>query len=229
MTPQVRVRGTPALDATDPRAAVESRLVDLGFPCHLVCRGCDRTPERTLAYHHARRTILASLRARRADALRLVFFGGDAFALPQSFTELLGEVAEEAKAQGMALEGVALSDGTSWTLDLVRRFASLRVAKYHVALDGPRAVHDRERPSRTGGSFDRILNSLRRHRDGAHVEVRVDAALPKTDAEALWSTFEREGLLSGSNPVTLTSGPRRTCRQHAAELVAGHPHEPPAK
>lgn len=217
------------LDAAGPRSVVESRLVDLGFPCHLACSGCDRAPERTRAYHHARRAILASLRARRADVLRLVFFGGDPFALPQSFTELLGEAGEEAEAQGIALGSAALSDGTSWALDLVRRFASLGVAEFHVALDGPRSVHDRGRPSRTAGSFDRILSSLRWHRDGAHVEVRVDAALPGAAARELWTTLEREGLLSGPNPVTLTFGPRRTCRQRAAELVAGSPHGPQAR
>lgn len=221
MRPPVHARAASALDTVGSTSAVETRLVDLGFPCHLVCRGCDRVPERARAFHQARRGILASLRTRRPAVLRLAFFGGDPFALPQSFTELLGEATEEADAQGITLESVAMSDGTSWSLDLVRRFASLGLATYHVGVDGPRALHDRERPSRTGGSFDRILNSLRWHRDAARVAVRVDAARAPTELDELRSTFEAEGLLTGPNPITLTFGPRRTCRRHAAELFAG--------
>ncbi len=155
--------------------------------------------------------------------LRLVFFGGDVFALPRSFEDLLSEAAEEARAQGVTLICDALSDGTSWTLDQVRRLAALGLSDYHVALDGPRPVQDAARPARKGGSFDRILNSLRWHRDGARVEIRVDAALPDAATDELWTALERDGLLEGPNPVTLTFGPRRTCRQHAARLAAVKP------
>lgn len=213
---------TPELGGLEEsaRGLADTRLVDLGFPCHLACQGCDRTPERPGAYHEGRRRGLAALHTHRADTLRLVFFGGDLFALPASFEDLLEELAEEARAQGIVLEGVAVSDGTSWTLDRVRRFAGWGLATYHVPLDGPAAFQNRARPARTGGSYERILNSLLWHRGGIRVVLHADGTLPGSALDELRSALEREGLLRGSDAVELRLGARRSCRQLAAALAA---------
>jgi len=221
----------PALEDVprETSGAVQTCLIDLGFPCHLACCGCDRTPEESAGYSRARRKMRAAFRARRADVLRLVFFGGDPFALPVSFEDLLGEAAAESQARGIVLEGIALSNGTNWRLDQVHRFASLGVRDYHVALDGPASAHNRSRPAKHGSSFERILNSLRWHRDAAHVELRIDATLSKADRTELLTLLQQEELCRGRNPVTLTFGPRRSCRQYAAWLAtAAGPRPRPA-
>src|SRR5512141_2003461 len=89
-----------------PRATgTDAAAIDLGFPCHLACVGCARRPPNPAAYHAARRRLTSRAATCATGVLRAVFFGGDAFALPRSFTALLDEIGEACARRGTRFEG----------------------------------------------------------------------------------------------------------------------------
>lgn len=183
-----------------------TRLVDLGFPCALACPRCDHTPSAP-SYHRARRRLLEAAGSPEVRELRAGFYGGDPFALPRSFEALLEEVHDECARRGKSFRAVALSTGMQWSAERLRRACALGVGAVQVVLDGPPELHDPRHPSgehgAAGGSFSRIVETLKYERGGAPVVVRTDATLGAEALEDLANRLDDEGLFAQPNPVTL--------------------------
>ena len=183
-----------------------TRLVDLGFPCALACPRCEHAPFAP-SYHRARRRLLEAAGSPDVRELRAGFYGGDPFALPRSFEALLAEVHGECTRRGKSFQAVALSTGMRWSADALRRACGLGVGAVQVVLDGPPELHDPRHPSRegggAGGSFARIVETLKYDRGEAAVVVRIDAALGAEAVEDLANRLDDEGLFAEPNPVTL--------------------------
>lgn len=202
------------------RAGDAAVLLDLGFPCHLKCPACPRGAPTPRLYHEARRRLLAEAASPRARRVRAVFFGGDVFALPRSFGALLLETAAACARQGLRFEGLVLSDGACWSSAHRRWFAAFGVRQYQVVLDGPPEIHDRLHPTFKGNpSFERIVHSLKYHREDADVVVRTDAALGVRATERLADILDDEGLFAQPHPITLFAAPRAPYREQARDLL----------
>ena len=201
------------------RPGVATYVVDLGFPCCLACTVCERQPVSPHAYHLARRQLLVAAAAPSVHTLRVAFFGGDPFALPRSFGALIEEVRDACTKRGTVLDLVAISDGMSWSTDVVRRFCALGVRAMQVTLDGPPSIHDRIRPSRHGPSFRRIVSSLKFHRADASVVVRTDAAVGVEAVEELADILEAEGLFAAPTPVSLYVAAQAPYPEQARQLL----------
>jgi hypothetical protein len=182
------------------------RLVDLGFPCALACLRCDHAPFAP-SYHRARRRLLEAAASPEVRELRAGFYGGDPFALPRSFEALLEEVHDECTRRGRTLQAVALSTGMQWSAERLRRAGALGVGAVQVVLDGPPELHDPRHPWREhgagGGSFARIVETLKYERGDAAVVIRTDASLGAEALEDLANRLDDEGLFAQPNPVTL--------------------------
>lgn len=182
-----------------------TRLVDLGFPCALACPRCEHAPF-AQSYHRARRRLLEAAGSPEVRELRAGFYGGDPLALPRSFEALLEEVHYECTRRGRSFQAVALSTGMRWSADALRRACGLGVGAVQVVLDGPPELHDARHPSRehgAGGSFARIVETLKYDRGDAAVVVRTDASLGPEAVEDLANRLDDEGLFAEPNPVTL--------------------------
>lgn len=183
-----------------------TRLVDLGFPCALACPRCEHAPF-ARSYHRARRRLLEAAGTPEVRELRAGFYGGDPFALPRSFEALLEEVHDECTRRGKSFHAVALSTGMRWSAAALRRASALGVGAVQVVLDGLPELHDPRHPSRAdggaGGSFARIVETLKYERGEAAVVVRTDASLGAEAVEDLANRLDDEGLFAEPHPVTL--------------------------
>lgn len=113
--------------------------------------------------------VLALLerRACELDSLSISWFGGE----PLLALDVIEEISTAALAHARAHPRLAYSANVTTnasTLDrrTFERLLALSVRQFHVALDGPRALHDRRRKRADGGAtFDRIWSHLLAARD----------------------------------------------------------------
>jgi hypothetical protein len=207
------------LDRGPARPAPETAtcLVDLGLPCHLACLDCCREPA---AMGSARRRLLGAALAASPRRLRAVFYGGDVFTMPHAFAALLADLGAACGVHGRELQALVLSDGVGWDRHLCQELARRGVACMQVTLDGPAELHDRLRPLATGGgSFKRILDSLRYQRDAMPLVVRMNALPGDPAVEALAEVLEGAGLFAEPNPIVLYVAPPAPYRDQVLDLL----------
>jgi hypothetical protein len=197
---------------------LRTAVVELGFPCHVACRDCLRgdVGERPACYGLA----LRRLERERAQGggLRALFYGGDPYADPKAFLELLVRVSAAGTAP---FEAAALSDGVAWSWPLSRAFARAGLTTVQVTLEGGPAAHDAARPGRGGEpTFDRIVASLAYHRDALRAVVRLHAEPGDAAVDAVAARLERAGLFAAPDPVTLLVAPRASYHAQARDLAA---------
>ncbi|HEX7624851.1 MAG TPA: radical SAM protein [Anaeromyxobacteraceae bacterium] len=203
-----------------PAPETATCLVDLGLPCHLACPDCCREPAAPAALGSARQRLLGAAVAASPRRLRTVFYGGDVFTAPHAFAALLAEVGAECEVHGRELQALVLSDGVDWDRHRCQELARRGVACMQVTLDGPAELHDRLRPLATGGgSFQRILDSLRYQRDALPVVVRMNALPGDPAVETLAEVLERAGLFAEPNPIVLYVAPPALYREQVLDLL----------
>ncbi|BCS52005.1 geopeptide radical SAM maturase [Geobacter sp. SVR] len=155
--------------ATFTRVNRDSRrftaVVTLTLTCNLACPYCYEDPFRgdfTMSEETAD-LLVQRVTERMASGLDIVidFYGGEALlALP-----LLKSIAERLKLlagqHGVAFEFNLVTNGTLLNRPTVRELAELGLKKAKLTLDGPREIHDRQRPFVSGrGSFDAIVANI---------------------------------------------------------------------
>ena len=197
-SPAPHVRFDPA----DFQPALETRLLVLQATpfCNIDCGYC-YLPERNSTARMSVATARLAARRLREDgllgaALTVVWHAGEPLAMPIAFyDEAIAAIAAEIGAHcdvRHAIQTNATLIDAAWCALFERH----RIA-VGVSIDGPRALHDAHRRSRSGaGTFDRVLRgmaALRAHGIPFHaIAVVTDATL--ADPDAFCDFFEAQGI-----------------------------------
>ncbi len=199
--------------------------------CNLACRYCygrhgnchDDTPLYGSAVAHmpvevaVKAVDLFWAGSGKLKELNLTFFGGEPFLnLP-----LMRKIAEYCRAKekdtGKRIHFSVVTNGTLLEEEAVSFVREFKVG-VQVSIDGPAALHDRNRPFRDGtGSYDAVMAGVRRLRAGrkTRVPARITAAHGATDNVGVFrhlidlgfaSVHIEPALGGGCNGAGLTTG-----------------------
>lgn len=161
------------LAVASPKALVLSLTRD----CNLGCRYCyvKGRPRSTMTAEVVRRA-LELLRA--PGPWRLGFFGGEPLLAWGLLEEAVGLARERATRAGVGLRFNLTTNGTLLS-DKHARFLAENGFSLIVSLDGPRELHDAERKSFSGGSFEAALEGLQvASRAGLSGRITLRATFP---------------------------------------------------
>ncbi len=189
-------------DPTDFQPALTTQLLILQATpfCNIDCAYCylpDRDSSARMSVATAR---LAARRLREdgllGDALTVVWHAGEPLTMPIAFyDEAIAAIAAEIGARCEVTHSIqtnATLIDDAWCALFARHGIAVGIS-----LDGPRALHDRHRRTRTGqGTFERVLRGiavLRAHGIPFHaIAVVNDATL--ADPDAFCDFFEAQGI-----------------------------------
>lgn len=142
-------------------------VVVLNSGCNLACTYCylgHNAPDRAndIDRDVARSAIDAALD--RPEPLVIIDFG-EISAARSAFLDLAGYAIRGAESRGRAMRIAVQTNATTLTADMVD-FLAQQQAILGISIDGPAALHDAARPTRSGrGSHQHVADALRRCRD----------------------------------------------------------------
>lgn len=138
----------------------------LNLDCNLACPYCYEDPFRGKHYlssavaDQAVDFLGAQLRSGRD--LEVDFYGGEPLLSVPRLREIAGRLKSIAAAAGKQFTFFLFTNGTLLTRKLVEELLPLGLRGALLTLDGPKEVHDRQRPFVSGkGSFDLIVANIR--------------------------------------------------------------------
>ena len=131
------------------------------------------------------------------EELQIVFYGGE----PLLNTAGLEAIAEGMKswcgARGVRFRFMLQTNGYLMTPEIVERYLPLGLFKAMISVDGPAAVHDRNRPLKGGGAtFERIMKNILGCVD--KVKIGIATSYDKDEIghiEEMLDDFEELGIL----------------------------------
>lgn len=146
--------------------------VAMNLDCNLACKYCFEGLRKG-KYFMTRETAddfisftekwMEGLEGRTGDEqISITFYGGEPLLSLDLVGYISGRVKDIAEESGIKYAAYIITNGTLLTPRIVPGLAGAGLKGAVVTLDGPRALHDRYRPFKTGkGSFDRIIGNVR--------------------------------------------------------------------
>jgi len=132
--------------------------------CNFDCVYCYEQSKRPVYMDDAVAGALVTWVSRRLSevrALGVCWYGGEPLCALDRIRELSPRLRELCSKQGLHYNATVVTNGYLLTPDVAEELHRLGVSVAQVSLDGPREVHDRRRPLKTGkGTFDRIVDNL---------------------------------------------------------------------
>ena len=153
-------------------------IVVLNLDCNLACRYCFEGKRKGKFYmtgetadlfvKFVRKKLFKSPPLAKGgeggffEEIKITFYGGE----PLLSTELIIHISKElkslAQAGGINYSFSLITNGTLLSPDVVRKLKPFGLTSADITVDGPRNVHDRFRPFRSGkGSFDAIIKNAK--------------------------------------------------------------------
>lgn len=168
MLTRLGLTGTPLIDDTpvqDP--PLHAISLAIAQKCNLGCTYCYAQqgefggPARNMSREVARRSVeLLVNGVAPGSRVNIAFLGGEPLANREVLREATRHAAQLGDARGVHVGFSITTNGTLVTPDDGDFFEAHAFA-VTVSLDGPREVHDRQRPARGGqGTFDRIMRNV---------------------------------------------------------------------
>ncbi|SNB48100.1 geopeptide radical SAM maturase [Geobacter sp. DSM 9736] len=153
------------MEQTNSRSRMFRAKVALNLDCNLACPYCFEGNFRKKQYmseetagllvEHVRNHL------RKGGDVRLGFYGGEPLLSIPLITEISTRLLEEAGQTGSSYTFSLTTNGTLLTRKVVEKLLPLGLTGAIVTLDGPRHIHDRQRPFVSGkGSFDVIVTNI---------------------------------------------------------------------
>ena len=141
-------------------------LVTLTLECNLACPYCFEDPFRgRLVMNDATAKLVVQRVTERMAAgldVTMDFYGGEALMALPMLKRIAGELGASARQHGVSYAFNIISNGTLLTRPVVEELLPLGLAAIRTTLDGPREIHDQQRPFVSGkGSFAAILANLK--------------------------------------------------------------------
>lgn len=147
--------------------------------------------------------LTTTLSAGRLRRVHITWYGGEPLLFWDIIRELGSRIGELCSAHSVALTSNMVTNGTLLTTGRAEEMAQLKIRTCQITLDGPRCVHDRRRPYRSGeGSFADIVDNLRALRGGP-LSINLRTNVDRTNAESTQQLVEEIRDLSGWYPLTL--------------------------
>ena len=138
----------------------------LNLDCNLACPYCYEEPFRHKQYmsDEIAEQAVRFLSARLADGLDLEvdFYGGEPLLSVPLLKRIAGQLGETTARYGRRFSFFLFTNGTLLSRKLVEELVPLGLTGALITIDGPREIHDHQRPFVSGkGSFDRIVANAR--------------------------------------------------------------------
>ncbi|MGC9293038.1 MAG: radical SAM protein [Acidobacteriaceae bacterium] len=131
--------------------------------CNFRCVYCSQSFRRGTMTPEVRAGIraLVQARAKKLQALRIAWFGGEPLLGWEAIAELAPFFQQIARENDVSFQSDITSNGYLLTADKSRALLDWGVREFQVTLDGTVADHDQHRPLKEGGgTFHRILENL---------------------------------------------------------------------
>jgi uncharacterized protein len=154
------------LDRTNSQSRRFFATVVLTLDCNLACPYCfeDRFRGRFVMDDATARRLVDVVSREQVDRGRDVeirFYGGEPLLAVPRLKEIARALQAAASARGTRFSMSLVTNGTLLTRPLVEALRPLGLESAQVTLDGPAAIHDRQRPFASGrGSFGAILANV---------------------------------------------------------------------
>lgn len=142
-------------------------LLVMSLDCNLGCKYCFEGTRKGKFYLSAETAdefinFIASQDLTGKDKLHTVFYGGEPLLSRDAIISIAKSLRKVADKKKMDFSFSFITNGTLLTPLLVKKLKPLGLKSASVTLDGPKDVHDRFRPFKTGkGSFDVIIRNVR--------------------------------------------------------------------
>jgi len=151
-------------------------LATLTLECNLACGYCFEDPFRgRYVMSDDTAGLLVQRMGEQMAAGRDVtvdFYGGEALMALPLLKRIAGRLVEEAHKAGVTFRFNIITNATLLTRHVVQELLPLGLAAVRVTLDGPRDIHDQQRPFCSGkGSFDTIVSNIRAIHDLVAVDL----------------------------------------------------------
>lgn len=224
--------GAPRIDDAPPMPPpVHALSLAIAQKCNLGCTYCYAQQgefggaPKDMALADALRAVDLLVEGAAPGArLTLAFLGGEPLINRAVLRAATEHATERAAARGCEMRFSITTNATMLTEADAEFFAAHRFA-VTVSLDGPRELHDAQRPTKTGrGSFDRIAARLQPFlgRPGLHVSSRVTVTPANLALKSTLDTFLAMGFDSvGFSPMLSAPTGRGEMQRADLEVMLG--------
>lgn len=169
---------------TDLEAHAESLrlIVVTAQHCNLACPYCYQGPKKRSAKLSPKASsdlvrFATTAAFERGRDLKVTFYGGEPLLALDQILRLAEELQEAAAARNRTFSFSFITNGTLLTRQAAARLQPLGLRAALITLDGPAAIHDSQRPLRSGGgSFQRILGNLQQTWDLVDLQLNANYA-----------------------------------------------------
>jgi uncharacterized protein len=152
-------------------------IVVVNLDCNLACPYCYEAPFRGRQYMSAataRQLIDVLIRDQFCQGrdVQLDFYGGEALLSKSLVTGIAASLSAAAEIHGKRFSFGMVTNGTLLTRAVVEELLPFGFTGARVTLDGPKEIHDRQRPFISGkGSFNGIIRSLKKAWDLIELQI----------------------------------------------------------
>jgi len=158
-----------------------SATIVMNLDCNLACKYCFEgtrkgkyymTKETADLFVEFIQSIINPAGGRGIEEIKITFYGGE----PLLSIDLIAYITERLKylseASGITYSAALVTNGTLLTKAVVEKLKPLGLKRASVTLDGPKNIHDKLRPFKSGkGSFDIIVRNLKDACDKIAVQI----------------------------------------------------------
>jgi uncharacterized protein len=132
----------------------------------------------------------------RSREISLTFYGGEPLLNMRAVRAVAARLKRYTSERGVPFGFGLCTNGALLSEEVVRELAPLGLTGAKITLDGPREVHDRNRPFRSGaGSFDVLLANIRAAADLTRISIEINFDEPNAaQVPALLDQLAAEGL-----------------------------------
>lgn len=205
-------------------------VLNVNTGCNLACSYCYKedldvpSKGRKMAYETAVQAIDQLFEAAGArERVNVVFFGGEPLSNMPLIRQATAYARQKAEQAGKRIDFSLTTNGTLLTEDLVEWFGANRFG-LSVSMDGPKALHDRNRRTTGGkGTYDVVVDKVRmllgRYRSRP-VGARVTLTAGVTDVMGIHAHLKDELGFAEVGFAPVTAGDMTTFNLDAQELSA---------
>jgi len=146
--------------------------------CNLACKYCFENPTKGIMSEEVQDKVV-ELASQGIEAgmrgVSLTWYGGEPLLCMDVIERLSSKLIVLCEDKKVGYTASIITNGTLLSREVAEKLKALKVTSAQVTLDGPREVHDRRRPYRSGaGTFDTIISRLEEAAGILPVALRVN-------------------------------------------------------
>jgi uncharacterized protein len=184
-----------------------SIFLSLTSRCNLACKYCYQSTRPQIEgedlTHDKWKTLYDFIVKRVEEGAKSVFialYGGEPLLNPAVALSITRDLSKLSQEYSVKSEVGLITNGTIYSKDVEDIYEN--VATVQITIDGPREVHDKRRPFKSGeGSFDIIFNNLLKILDRHSVKVSVRANIDEHNADYMPSLIDMFAELGLQNKI----------------------------